>query len=229
MKPHTQPSIHPPLLLKKILSIALSVLSLMFILSSCGPEKKETHKNTLVLPVIGERQLSSNGTDTTYHRIGCFAFVNQFGDTITEQKTDGKIYVADFFFATCQSICPVMSTRMEMVQDAFKDDTDFLILSHTVNPEHDSVAVLAEYGKRYGAIRNKWHLLTGEKKKIYQLAKESYIVNAFQDDGTPEGFLHSELFLLIDKQRRIRGTYDGTDSSQVIKLIDDIKLLKTEK
>lgn len=213
--------------IKTLNKIIILVICSLYI-TSCSSNKINNEKK-LLLPILGEKKISANGIDTTYQRIGCFTFTNQFGDTITEQKTDGKIYVADFFFATCQSICPVMSKRMGMVQNAFKNDNDFLILSHTVNPEHDSTEVLFEYAKRYGAIQNKWHLLTGDKRKIYQLAKDSYIVNAFQDDGTPEGFLHSELFLLIDKQRRIRGTYDGTDSSQVIKLINDITLLKTEK
>jgi protein SCO1/2 len=115
------------------------------------------------------------------------------------------------------------------VQQAEKDNPDFLILSHTVNPMHDTAEVLMEYAGKYGALKNKWHFLTGDKKKIYDLAKDDYMVNALQDDGTPEGFIHSEAVLLIDKQRRIRGIYDGTDSLQVNKLISDISILKTEK
>ena len=154
--------------------------------------------------------------------------MNQNKDTVTEKNIDNKIYVADFFFATCQSICPQMSTQLIRVQNEFKDDNDFLILSHTVNPAHDTSEVLFAYAGKYQAIANKWHFLTGNKKTIYDLAKNDYLVNALEDDGTPEGFLHSELFLLIDKNKRIRGMYDGTDSVQVNKLIADIKLLKTE-
>ncbi|MBC7865811.1 MAG: SCO family protein [Bacteroidia bacterium] len=195
------------------------------VLFSCGTEPK---KNAGLLPVIGERQLAPNGTDTIYHTVGNFSFTNQFGETVSEKNTSGKIYVADFFFASCQSICPIMSKRMGRLQDAFKSDPEFLILSHTVNPMNDTVEVLNEYGKKYGALKGKWNLLTGEKKKIYDIARDGYLVNALQDDGTPEGFLHSELFLLIDKQKRIRGMYDGTDSMQVEKLISDVKVLKTE-
>lgn len=193
---------------------------------SCGNGADNEKK--LLLPVIGERQVAANGTDTVYHTIGSFSFTNQFGETVTEKTVEGKIYVTDFFFATCQSICPVMSKRMGDVQNAFRNDADVLILSHTVNPMNDTVEVLNEYGKRYGAEKGKWHLLTGEKKEIYDLAKYGYLVNALEDDGSPEGFLHSELFLLIDTQKRIRGMYDGTDSAQVVKLIEDIKVLKKE-
>jgi protein SCO1 len=206
-------------------SILFYFFGISLILFSCG---KNDEQKKLLLPVIGEKQLSPNGSDTIYHTVGNFNFINQFGETVSEKTTENKIYVADFFFATCQSICPVMSKRMRMVQDSFKTDNDLLILSHTVNPMNDTVEVLNEYGKRYGAAKGKWHLLTGEKKKIYDLAKDGYLVNALQDDGSQEGFLHSELFLLIDKQRRIRGMYDGTDSMQVIKLIGDIRTLKQE-
>lgn len=117
---------------------------------------------------------------------------------------------------------------MSIVQSAFKDDNDVLLLSHTVNPMHDTVEVLNAYAQSYGAIKNKWHFLTGAKKQIYDIAYKDYLVNALEDDGSEEGFLHSELFILIDKQKRIRGIYDGTDSVAVSKLITDIKLLKQE-
>lgn len=200
------------------------------LLFSCHSEKEKAGEHKLVLPVIGEKKHTGIGTtDTIYHTIGDFKFVNQNKDTITQKTVENKIYVADFFFATCQSICPQMSTELVRVQKEFKTDNDFLILSHSVNPAHDTSEVLNVYAGKYGAIKNKWHFLTGSKKAIYDLAKDSYLVNALEDDGTPEGFLHSELFLLIDKQKRIRGMYDGTDSVAVNKLIADIKLLKTEK
>jgi protein SCO1 len=199
---------------------------LLTTLLSCNETK--TQDNVSLLPVLGEKRLAPNGTDTLFHVVGDFSFVNQFGDTISQKNTEGKIYVADFFFATCQSICPVMSSNLTMVQREFEKDNSLLILSHTVNPMHDTVEVLRQYADRFGAVKNKWHFLTGEKKKIYALAKEDYLVNALQDDGSTEGFLHSELFLLIDTKRRIRGMYDGTDSVQVKKLIEAIQLLKKE-
>lgn len=194
----------------------------------CSSEKKDTEKK-LLLPVFGEKKLAgTDAKDTIYHSIQGFSFINQYHDTITEKTIDGKIYIADFFFVSCQSICPRMSSQLVHVQDAYKNDKDVLILSHTVNPMHDTVEVLNGYAQSYGALKNKWHFLTGNKKEIYDLAKYSYLVNAFEDDGSPEGFLHSELFVLVDKQKRIRGVYDGTDSVAVVKLIDDVKLLKQE-
>jgi len=201
------------------------VLGLAF-LFSCKTEKKET-ASSFLLPILGQKKL--NNKDTIYHTIAPFSFVNQYGDTITEGITKDKYYVANFFFATCQSICPRMNTQMGRVQNSFKNDSEIIFLSHTVNPINDTIEVLAEYALKYGAIKNKWHLLTGEKSKLYDIGKKSYLINAVEDDGSEEGFIHSEFLLLIDKQKRIRGTYDGTDSIMVNKLIEDIKLLKTEK
>jgi len=200
------------------------LLALSLLVVSCN-HKPET--NGQLLPVFGEKVAS--GQDTVYHTIKPFFFTNQYNEHVTEKTVENKIYVADFFFATCQSICPQMSSQLVHVQNAFKNDKDVLILSHTVNPMHDTVEVLNGYAQSYGALKDKWHFLTGSKKEIYAMAKDSYLVNALEDDGTPEGFLHSELFILIDKHRRIRGTYDGTDSVSVNKLIKDMKLLKQEK
>lgn len=198
-----------------------ALLSLLFALGcSESPAPK-------LLPVYGAK--TPKGNDTTYHQIGAFSLTDQNGKTVTDQTTKGKIYVANFFFATCQSICPEMSSNLTLVQKTFINDDSLLILSHSVNPLHDTVEVLKSYAIQYGAIDHKWHLLTGDKKSIYALAKQDYLVNALEDDGTPEGFLHSELFLLIDAKARIRGMYDGTNKAEVQKLIEDIKLLKTEK
>ncbi len=202
----------------------LLISSLLLIaLCNCNQHKQPN----LVLPILGEKKLGN--TDTIYHTIGNFSFKNQFNEIVSNQTVINKIYVADFFFATCQSICPQMSTNLKDVQEAFKADNDVLLLCHTVNPMHDSVEVLNSYSTTYGAIKNKWHFLTGNKKEIYDLAKTSYLVNALEEDGSKEGFLHSEMLLLIDTQQRIRGFYDGTNKSDVLKLIADIKLLKTEK
>lgn len=208
------------------MKIYLNTLLLAVLCFGCEP-KQETKK--LLLPVIGEKKLAGvDGKDTIYHTVQPFSFINQYHDTVTEKTIENKIYVADFFFATCQSICPKMSSQLVHVQNAFKNDNKVLILSHTVNPSNDSVEVLNGYAQTYGATKNKWHLLTGNKKAIYDMARYSYLVNALEDDGTAEGFLHSELFVLVDAQKRIRGMYDGTDSVAVLKLISDIKLLKQE-
>lgn len=202
--------------------IALFIASSL--LFACDQKPKS---NGLLLPVFGERTVS--GSDTVYHTTRPFFFTNQYNESVTENTTRHKIYVADFFFATCQTICPEMSSQLVHVQDAFKNDSSVLILSHTVNPMHDTVEVLKGYADSYGAVKGKWHFLTGNKKEIYDLAKDSYLLNAFEDDGTPEGFLHSELLILVDTYGRIRGSYDGTDPVAVQKLIADIKLLKQEK
>lgn len=206
-------------------SIIFSLL-IIFILASCGNKETEEKNSTLLFPVIGPKKL--NNGDTLYHTIAPFSFTNQFGEKVSDSTTKDKIYIANFFFATCQSICPRMNTQLGRVQNAFTSDNEILFLSHTINPSNDTVEVLAQYGAKYGAIKNKWHLLTGVKPAIYDLAKTSYLINAVEDDGTAEGFIHSEFLLLIDKQKRIRGTYDGTDSIMINKLIEDIKLLKTE-
>jgi protein SCO1/2 len=194
-----------------------------FLFTSCT---SDSNKKKLLLPIYGEKKVVSK--DTIYHTIGKFSFINQFGETVNNKTVENKIYVADFFFATCESICPAISTNLKDVQEAFKNDDSLLILCHTVNPLHDTVEVLNAYSQTYGAKKNKWHFLTGNKKEIYDLAKDSYLVNALEADGSPEGFLHSELLLLIDKKGRIRGMFDGTDKAQVQKLIKEIKLLKTE-
>jgi protein SCO1/2 len=207
--------------LKQIVNATLFISSIALI--ACNSKSKE---NKQLLPIFGEKKLSN--TDTIYHTISQFSFINQYNETITNKTVSGKIYVADFFFATCKSICPEMSHNLKDVQKAFENDDSLLILCHTVNPMHDTVEVLNSYSKVYGAKKNKWHFLTGNKKQIYELAKTSYLVNAFEDDGTPEGFLHSEFLLLIDKKGRLRGMYDGTDKSNVQQLIKDIQLLKQE-
>lgn len=198
----------------------LIIISFVFF-TSCNSNKKK-----LLLPVYGEKTF--NGTDTIYHTIAEFSFTNQFGEAVNNKTVENKIYVADFFFATCKSICPEISTNLKEVQKEFENDDSLLILCHTVNPLHDTVEVLNDYSRFYGAKKNKWHFLTGNKKQIYDLAKTSYLVNALEDDGTAEGFLHSELLLLIDKKGRIRAMHDGTDKVEVQKLIKEIKLLKTE-
>lgn len=212
--------------MKKISVQLLSILSLF--LTFCQPNKTSDKK--FLLPILGEKKLSKVGDkiDTIYHTIGSFTLTNQYGEIITDSVIKNKIYVADFFFATCQSICPKMSHQLKRVQDTFATKNNFLILSHTVNPDHDTVEVLKIYGEKYGALKGKWHLLTGNKKHIYDLARYHYLVNADETEGEGDLFIHSELFILIDKDKRIRGVYDGTDSLQVNQLIHDIRLLDKE-
>ena len=157
-----------------------------------------------------------------------FQFVNQDSSFISEKEVAGKIHVTDFFFTTCPTICPIMKTQMLRVYETYKDADDFLLLSHTIDPKHDSVAVLNDYADGLGIEAKKWHLLTGEKDAIYEMA-ETYMVVAEEDERAPGGFIHSGAFILLDKKRQVRGVFDGTKEEEVDKLIEAIKQLQNEK
>jgi len=167
---------------------------------------------------------------STIHQIPAFSFINQDGKTVTEKTVEGKIYVANFIFTRCASICPKMTSNMFILQDRFKNDTDILFLSHSVTPEMDSVPVLKKYALANGIISGKWHLLTGNQEDIYRIAKKEYyagdVIGYYQ---TGNEFLHTENFLLIDNKRRIRGVYNGTLSLEMDRLIEDINTIKREK
>ncbi len=186
--------------------------------------------NFIHLPYFGPKELAANGKDTIYHSIAPFSFVNQDGKTITEKEYDGKIYVTDYFFTTCKSICPKMTTELQRVQDKFAYTKGLVqILSHTVNPENDSVPVLKAYSNMVHADNSMWNFVTGDKKELYDMARNSYFLNALEaGDGGPDDFIHSELFVLIDKEKHIRGIYDGTNIKAVNDLLDDIKVLIAE-
>lgn len=164
-----------------------------------------------------------------YHTIADFQLVNQNGKIITQKEYENKIYIADFFFTTCPTICPVMTKNMVAIQEVIKNDPDVMLLSHTVTPDIDSVAQLKKYAMEKGVIDSKWNLVTGDKKEIYQLARKSYLAVKEDGDGGPFDMIHTENFILVDKQKRIRGFYDGTDAEMVEKLIDDLRILKAEK
>lgn len=205
------------------------ILLLIFIVPVAGYLLLRTGTNHYMkLPVFGERQLAANGKDTIYHTVPDFSLIDQKGKPVSQQNIGNNIYVADFFFVTCPTICPKMSTQFSRLQEQFKNEDYIRLVSHTVNPEEDSVPVLAKYGNEYGAIPGKWYLLTGDKQEIYRMAREGYLVNAMQGDGGPDDFIHSELFVLVDKHKRIRGFYDGTSEKDVERLIDEIKLLRLE-
>ena len=167
-------------------------------------------------------------TDTIYHTMGDFSFIGHDSSLVTQELVRNKIYITDFFFTTCKTICPRMSNQLMRVQNAFKDDDNILILSHTVDPEHDTPGVLAQYAKKHNAIKGKWFFITGNKKQLYDMARNSYFITAMEGDGGPDDFIHSEQFVLIDKDKRIRGFYDGTDYNEVSRLIDEVKVLRWE-
>lgn len=189
------------------------------VMNACTPPEKP-------LPIFGERRVE--GSDTVYHTIAPFQFVNQDSAVVTNETFQDKIYVADFFFTTCRTICPIMKTQMTRVYEATQSMPDVVILSHTIDPEYDTVALLHDFAERLGADSKRWHFVTGVKDSIYKIAQTSYYVTAMEDKTEPDGFIHSGAFMLIDKQQRVRGKYDGTKEDDVNRLIADIKRLRRE-
>jgi len=179
------------------------------------------------LPILGEREL--NGKDTIYHTIAPFQFVDQDSALISKATFKGKIYVADFFFTSCRTICPIMKTQMLRVYEATQDMPDVLLLSHSIDPEYDTVALLHDFANRLGVESRRWHFVTGVKDSIFKIAQTSYFATAMEDKTEPDGRIHSGAFLLIDKLGRIRGKYDGTKEQDVNRLIVDIKKLRQEQ
>jgi protein SCO1/2 len=166
--------------------------------------------------------------DSVVHEVPDFSFLNQEGKTITKKNIAGKIYVADYFFTTCQSICPVMKKQMNRVYKEFLNDSEVVFLSHTVDPETDTVATMKEFAQRFNADPKKWMFLTGGKKELYDQARNGYFLDPSTGNGDADDFIHTQNFALVDKNFHIRGYYDGTDSADVNRLITEIKVLKME-
>lgn len=186
------------------------------------------------LPIYQPAMVNTEMVDSTiqykkkYHKIDDFSLTNQNGETITQNTYKDKIYVADFFFTTCQTICPIMTDHMVQIQKEIINDPDVMLLSHTVTPEIDSVAQLKKYALKKGVNDAKWNLVTGDKKQIYQLARKSYLAVKTDGNGDAYDMIHTENFMLIDKKRQIRGYYDGTNPEDITRLIADIETLKEE-
>lgn len=161
-----------------------------------------------------------------YHTIADFSLTNQNGETITQEDYQDKIYIADFFFTTCPTICPIMTKNMASIQSKIINDPEVLLLSHSVTPQIDTVAQLKKYALEKGVVDAKWNLVTGAKKEIYELARKSYLAVKTDGDGGPYDMIHTENFILVDKQKRIRGFYDGTDEEEVERLLEDLAILK---
>ena len=202
---------------KVIVLFAFSVVA--FSVTRCSSDQKP-------LPILGYRNFV-NG-DTVYHSIAPFQFVDQDSAYITKETVNGKIYVADFFFTSCRTICPIMKTQMLRVYEVTKTMDDVVLLSHTIDPEYDTVALLHDFAERLGVESSKWHFVTGQKDSIYKIAQTSYFATAMEDKTEPDGFIHSGAFLLIDRKGHIRAKYDGTKEVEVNKLIADIKRLRRE-
>ena len=209
-----------------IVFIILSVVIVAIIFNILNVEKP--------LPIYQPTMVNSELVDSTlidvrkYHKIADFSLTNQNGEIITQDNYKDKIYVADFFFTTCQTICPIMTDHMYFIQKELKNDQDVMLLSHTVTPEIDSVAQLKKYALKKGVNDSKWNLVTGDKKQIYDLARKSYLAVKDQGNGDAYDMIHTENFMLIDKKRQIRGFYDGTNPDEITRLIEDIEILKKE-
>lgn len=210
-----------------------NLIGLIFVMLLCNACKFNS-ADKKALPIYGERHAVSkivNGqtvVDTEYQTIPAFKYINQYGDSISDKNLAGKIYVADFFFTSCPSICPVMQRNMLTVYNTFKDAGDVKILSYTIDPKYDSVKVLKKYADKLGVSGNMWWLLQGKKDATYELASNSYLVSVRADNSVPGGYVHQGYFVLVDKQKRVRGAYDGTNPQQVATLIEDIKTLKAD-
>lgn len=186
------------------------------------------------LPIFNPADVNPELVDSTvqykskYHTIADFSFINQNGKIITQKDYEGKIYVADFFFTTCGSICPKMTTNLSDIQKAFANNPKVKLLSHTVFPETDSVPVLKAYAKKHQVDDNKWNLVTGDKKEIYTMARKSYLAVKLGKPSELYDMVHTENFVLVDTKRRVRGFYDGTNKEDMERLIEDITFLSNE-
>jgi protein SCO1/2 len=209
-----------------IVLIVFSVVTISLFYSALKPQK--------TLPIYNPADVNPELVDSTvqykskYHTIADFSFVNQNGDTITQKNYEGKIYVADFFFTTCGSICPKMSTNLSEVQKAVLNNPKVMLLSHTVFPEVDSVSVLKAYAIKYGVVDSKWNLVTGDKKDIYTMARKSYLAVKLGRPDQLYDMVHTENFVLVDQKRRVRGFYDGTNKEEIKRLLEDIDFLSQE-
>ncbi|MCM4155103.1 SCO family protein [Gramella sp. AN32] len=210
-----------------VIFFILSAIIVFAIYTLLKPQKR--------LPVYQPDMVNAELVDSTvqfvrkYHKIGNFQLINQNGDTITQNDYKDKIYVADFFFTTCLTICPIMTDHMVQIQEKIKNDPDVLLLSHTVFPVTDSVPVLKKYAEDKGVIDKKWNLVTGDKKQIYDLARKSYLATKSTGDGGKYDMIHTENFILVDKKNQIRGFYDGTNPEAINQLMEDIRILKAEE
>lgn len=197
--------------------LAIITAALLF---GCGPAKQRT------LPILGRQEIKGN--DTIYQEIGDFRFMNQDSAWISNETFAGKAYVADFFFTSCPSICPIMAKQMLRVYKAFEGNPAINFVSHTIDPRHDTIPVLRKYAEDLGVSSSQWHFVTGPRDSVYALAENSYMVAALEDENAPGGFIHGGHFILVDENRNIRGIYEGTEEASVDQLIEDIPLLINE-
>ena len=206
-----------------ILIFLLSFPSVLYVVLTTGKH------NFIHLPFYGEKKLAANGKDTLYHSVPPFKFVNQDGELISDKMFDGKIYIASYFYTTCTVICPKMTTELLRVQEKFEYTNGLVqIVSHTVKPQYDSVLALKAYANMVHSNGKIWSFLTGDKKQIVDLARNGYLLNASEGHGDSTDFIPMDFFILVDKEKHIRGVYNGTKMKEVNNLIDDVKVLMAE-
>jgi protein SCO1/2 len=209
-------------------NFSLTCLAILFLISCSG------NKNNS-LPILGNRQAVEkevNGktvVDTMYQTIPAFSFLNQDSTVITDKAFDGKIYVADFFFTSCTSICPIMHRNMLQLYNKFQNNNQVKFISHSIDIKYDTPSRLKKYATKLGVKGNQWEFVQGTYEAIFNQAAKSYLVVAAQDKTAPQGLLHDGWFILVDKQKRMRGAYDGTKDDQVAKLMADMDILLSEK
>lgn len=201
------------------------ILFVVWIVSCNNPSKR-------VLPIYNPSNFNPELVDkslhstTKNHTVSDFSLINQNGKTITQNNYQNKIYIADFFFTKCGTICPIMTNNMGILQQEFFNSQEVMFLSLSVTPDTDSVSVLKAYATNKGVIDSKWHVTTGDKKHIYELARKSYFAVVEQGDGELQDFIHTPNFILVDKKKQIRGIYDGTRTEEINRIIEDIKILQ---
>lgn len=215
--------------------IVLGIIFVFFVSLAWYLTAENLNKNERKLPILNPSDINPLLVDEsmqgvgTGHKIRNFNLTDQQGNNVTGEELNGKIYVADFFFTACGGICPKMTKQMKRIQDAFEDEDRVMLLSHSVTPERDSVSVMYRYAEKNGANHDKWLFLTGEKKEIYSMARKAYFIvkepAPGEDDGSGADFIHTENFVLIDADKRIRGYYSGIRPTSVDSLINDIRLL----
>ncbi len=212
------------------------VVVFLWVLSSCGG-KKDIQPTVEMprLPYMGEYEIierTENGKtvyDTVFTSIPAFSFTNQDGNTITEKEYEGKVYIADFFFTTCPSICPKMTNTLSLVQEKLKDEPNFAILSHSIDPEFDQPEILKAYSEKNKANNKIWNFVTGDKETIYDLCENYYMAYAKEDSLAEGGYIHSGFLILVDKNKFVRAAYDGTRPELADSIVADVKLLLKEK
>lgn len=211
--------------------IILLLPLLLFVFVSCSQEEKQSESPQQVLPFLGFKDVvkTESGVDTIFHKIPSFSFLNHDSVLITNKDVEGRVYVADFFFTHCPTICPVMTRQMKRLVENTKDIEELVFLSHTIDPKRDTLERLRKYREVMEIEAENWHFLRGSMEYTYDIGKHGYLINADEDEEADGGYLHSEHFVLVDREGHIRGMYEGTDPQKVDQLEKDLRKLLNEQ